>query len=155
MTGRLPKLIAFDLDYTLWGLWIDTHAAGPLRREGDTLNAVKDKYGEKIAFYHDVAEILHRLRAGGVIIAACSRTHTPALAREALGLLLVPPPAGHKNSAPTPAIQFFDQHEIYPGEWTPYKTSSSGAFSFTSFQVQRLLISRSSIRRREYRIPKW
>lgn len=81
-----------------WGTISDlivTHL-GPLRREGDTLNAVKDKYvtlisqelqlayqsaryGEKIAFYHDVAEILHRLRAGGVIIAACSRTHTPAL----------------------------------------------------------------------------
>ena len=36
-------------------------------------------------------------------------------ARQALGLLLVPPPAGHKNEAPTPAIQFFDQLEIYPG----------------------------------------
>ncbi|KAH9841084.1 magnesium-dependent phosphatase-1 [Rhodofomes roseus] len=115
MTTRLPKLIAFDLDYTLWDLWIDTHVTSPLRRDGDTVNSVRDRYNHEIAFYRDVPEILHRLRAAGVIIAACSRTGAPPLARQALSLLLVPPKAGDKHASPTPAIKFFDQQEIYPG----------------------------------------
>ena len=36
-------------------------------------------------------------------------------ARQALSLLLVPPLAGHKGEAPTPAVQFFNHLEIYPG----------------------------------------
>ncbi|EMD36013.1 hypothetical protein CERSUDRAFT_106612 [Gelatoporia subvermispora B] len=115
MTSRLPKLIALDLDYTLWDLWIDTHVTPPLKRDGETINRVTDKYGQKIALYRDVPEILHRLRAAGVIIAACSRTSAPSLARQALSLLLVPPRSGDKHGSPTPAIGFFNQQEIYPG----------------------------------------
>jgi len=113
MTSRLPKLIAFDLDYTLWNLWIDTHITGPLRRDGNALNQVLDKYNRSISFYKHVPQILHRLRAAGVIIAACSRTSTPTLARQALALLLVPAKLGDEN--PSRAIDFFDQLEIYPG----------------------------------------
>ncbi|KAI0804798.1 magnesium-dependent phosphatase-1 [Irpex lacteus] len=113
MTSRLPKLVAFDLDYTLWDLWIDTHVTPPLKRVG--VNSVWDKHGEQIEFYRDVPEILHRLREAGVIIAACSRTSAPKLARQALSLLLVPPQVGDKESPPKPAIEFFDQLEIYPG----------------------------------------
>ncbi|OBZ73221.1 putative magnesium-dependent phosphatase P8B7.31 [Grifola frondosa] len=115
MTSRLPKLIALDLDYTLWDLWIDTHVSPPLRREGDALNEIRDKHNHNISFYHHVPEIFHRLREAGVIIAACSRTSAPSLARQALSLLLVPAPAGNKHAPPTPALEFFDQLEIYPG----------------------------------------
>ncbi|KAH8987424.1 magnesium-dependent phosphatase-1, partial [Lactarius akahatsu] len=102
--SRLPKLIAFDLDYTLWPLWIDTHINSSLKRDGDTLNEVHDKHGDIVAFYDDVPQILHRLRAAGVVIAACSRTTASALARQALSLLTF-----------MPATRFFDQKEIYPG----------------------------------------
>ncbi|TFK51172.1 magnesium-dependent phosphatase-1 [Heliocybe sulcata] len=112
MTTRMPKLIAFDLDYTLWDLWIDTHVTC---KEGNTLNQVLDRHNEKIEFYHEVPQILHRLRSADVTIAACSRTSAPDLARRALQLLLVPPRAGDKHDSPTPAIEFFDQMEIYPG----------------------------------------
>ncbi|KAN0138761.1 Magnesium-dependent phosphatase-1 [Lactarius tabidus] len=112
---RLPKLVAFDLDYTLWPLWIDSHFGSPLKRDGDTLNEVHDRYENIISFYNDVPQILHRLRAAGVVIAACSRTTAPALARRALTLLLVPPKDGDPESPVVPAITFFDQKEIYPG----------------------------------------
>ncbi|KAI0324221.1 magnesium-dependent phosphatase-1 [Cubamyces sp. BRFM 1775] len=115
MTSRLPKLVAFDLDYTLWDLWIDTHVYPPIRRVGNTVNELRDRHEQKISFYRDVPEILPRLKEAGVIIAACSRTHAPDLARQALRLLLVSPPAGHKGESLTPAIEFFDQMEIYPG----------------------------------------
>ncbi|KAJ7450029.1 magnesium-dependent phosphatase-1 [Mycena galericulata] len=105
----LPKLIAFDLDYTLWDLWIDTHVTGPLRRSGDT---VVDAYNIPVEFYADVPGILRRLRDQGVILVACSRTHAPDMARQALKLLLV---AGKDGEPPQPAIELFDDLQIYPG----------------------------------------
>ncbi|TEB25780.1 magnesium-dependent phosphatase-1 [Coprinellus micaceus] len=124
---RLPKLIAFDLDYTLWDLWIDTHVDGPLHRKAQRVNEVLDRNDHPISFYRDVADIFHKIRAhrfadegdaeDKVVIAVCSRTHAPDLARQCLNLLLVPPP--HNSEAetapPTAAITFFDELEIYPG----------------------------------------
>ncbi|KAF8057508.1 magnesium-dependent phosphatase-1 [Lyophyllum atratum] len=115
MSLKLPKLIAFDLDYTLWDLWIDTHVTGPLHRTKDTLNEILDKHNDKISFYKEVPEILHRIRTAEVVMAACSRTDAPKLARQALRLLLVPPKRGHEDDEVLPAIDFFDQLEIYPG----------------------------------------
>jgi len=113
--NRLPKLVAFDLDYTLWPLWIDSNYSSPLKRDGDKLNQVHDRYGRTVVFFDDVPQILHRLRAAGVLIAACSRTTATARARQALSLLLVPPKTGDPESLAMPAITFFDQQEIYPG----------------------------------------
>ncbi|KIM43958.1 hypothetical protein M413DRAFT_443026 [Hebeloma cylindrosporum] len=122
-----PQLVAFDLDYTLWDLWIDTHVTGPLRRNGNTVNEVLDKHGETIAFYDDVPRILHGIRGRSrtiddddddedrkVIVAACSRTHAPDLADQCLRLLLVPPKHEDLTSEPKAAIHFFDELEIYP-----------------------------------------
>ncbi|KAM6499932.1 magnesium-dependent phosphatase-1 [Amanita muscaria] len=113
MSPRLPKLIAFDLDYTLWDLWIDTHVTRPLHRQGNNTNEVLDKYNQPISLYKGVPEILSHLRTAGVIIAACSRTSAPALAYEALRLLLVP--SQSNDEPPKPVIEFFSQSEIYPG----------------------------------------
>ncbi|KAH9953916.1 magnesium-dependent phosphatase-1 [Lactifluus volemus] len=101
--------------YTLWPLWIDTHVASPLERDGDKLNEIHDRFGEKVVLYHDVPQILHRLRTANLVIAACSRTSATALARQALALLLVPPMTEDPGSQVMPAIKFFDQLEIYPG----------------------------------------
>ncbi|KAF5348307.1 hypothetical protein D9756_010538 [Leucocoprinus leucothites] len=125
--SRYPKLVAFDLDYTLWDLWIDTHVRGPLHRNGSKVNEVLDRNNDSISFYKDVPSILHELRSAGVCIAACSRTSAPDLAYQALRLLLIPPPPSSSNlkangkasskskEEVTPAIEFFNQLEIYPG----------------------------------------
>jgi len=122
-----PQLIAFDLDYTLWDLWIDTHVTGPLRRHKNTLNEVLDRHGETISFYDDVPQILHKIQSQSlrnkdinedkkVIIAACSRTHAPDLAHQCLRLLLVPHNEDvNAQATPKSAIEFFDELEIYPG----------------------------------------
>ncbi|KAJ7276602.1 magnesium-dependent phosphatase-1 [Mycena rebaudengoi] len=111
-----PQLIAFDLDYTLWGFWIETHT-GPLQRFGQ--DEVVDAHGAPIEFYPDVPALLRRLHEQGVIVAACSRTHTTDLAREALTLLLVPAKDGDDSTAeptqPQPAIELFSNLQIYPG----------------------------------------
>ncbi|KAL2760213.1 hypothetical protein ACRALDRAFT_2094236, partial [Sodiomyces alcalophilus JCM 7366] len=112
----LPKLIVFDLDYTLWPFWIDTHVSPPLKPHASHTRAT-DRHGESYAFYPDVPSILATLpRAAGIKLAVASRTHTPDLARDLLKMLHISPAAAlPKKEKPRKAIDFFDAGlEIYP-----------------------------------------
>jgi magnesium-dependent phosphatase 1 len=108
--GILPKLIVFDLDYTLWPFWVDTHVTPPLKASASH-DSVKDRFGEGFAFYNEVPEILHSLRAHGIKVGAASRTSAPDLGREMLKLLHIGDEEGKKRKA----IEYFDHLEIYPG----------------------------------------
>ncbi|KAH0430761.1 magnesium dependent [Colletotrichum camelliae] len=119
----LPKLIVFDLDYTLWPFWVDTHVSGPLKANA-AHSAALDRHGESFAFYQDVPRILYTLPLAGVKLAVASRTSAPELARDMLKLLHVPPPSAEKGGGTTgsgkkekarKALEFFDGGlEIYP-----------------------------------------
>jgi magnesium-dependent phosphatase 1 len=106
----LPKLIVFDLDYTLWPFWVDTHVSAPLKPSA-THDSAKDRFGETFSFYHHVPSILYALRERGIKIAAASRTSAPDLAREMLRILHISEGEGKKKKA----VEFFDHLEIYPG----------------------------------------
>jgi magnesium-dependent phosphatase 1 len=126
----LPRLIVFDLDYTLWPFWVDTHPTAPIKPQplpppsSPSLNsttatataaataspaaatsvAVVDKYGETYAFYPDVPSMLWILPRMGVRIAIASRTHAPDLGKEMLKLMVVtPPPPGDDASGSSAA----------------------------------------------------
>lgn len=119
----LPRLIVFDLDYTLWPFWVDTHVTPPLRAApgGSSTTAVVDRVGDAYAFYPDAPAILHALPLAGVRLGVASRTHAPELAREMLKLLHVTgePVAGAEKrkggEKARRALDLFDGGlEIYP-----------------------------------------
>ncbi|KAH6659275.1 magnesium-dependent phosphatase-1 [Truncatella angustata] len=128
----LPRLVVFDLDYTLWPFWVDTHVHAPLKANA-ARDACTDKVGETFAFYSDVPSVLHGLAAAGVRLGVASRTHAPDLGREMLKLLHVPAPSAlfpgadegalrelaggrkGKGDKARKAFEFFDGGlEIYP-----------------------------------------
>lgn len=107
----LPKMIVFDLDYTLWPFWVDTHVSGPLKPvEGGS--KVKDRYGASYGFYSDIGGILEALKQNSILIGIASRTSAPDLGREMLKLLTIP----HTSRSSQRAIDYFDYQEIYPGD---------------------------------------
>ncbi|KAL9948199.1 hypothetical protein D7B24_009220 [Verticillium nonalfalfae] len=119
----LPTLIVFDLDYTLWPFWIDTHVAPPLKADAAHTSAT-DRHGDTYTFYPDVPAILAALPRAGVRTAVASRTHAPDLARDLLRMLHISPvPPGDeaegasskKKDKPRKAVEFFDGGlEMYP-----------------------------------------
>ena len=44
----LPKMMVFDLDYTLWPFWIDTHVSPPLKAKDGGAKSV-DRYASETA----------------------------------------------------------------------------------------------------------
>lgn len=98
----VPKLVVFDLDFTLWdcgGLWVDC-TSPPYRVDRD--GRVIDRTGRTFRLYPDVLEILDELESEhGCAIGLASRTEQPAWAREVLDLM------GVRDR--------FAFEEIYPG----------------------------------------
>ncbi|CUM65323.1 uncharacterized protein PRCAT00002958001 [Priceomyces carsonii] len=94
---QFPTAVVFDLDYTLWPLWCDTHIAMPLKPV--SRSKVIDSEGMEISFYKDVEHILLDLKEKSIPIVGASRTATPKIAQKLLSLLQI----GDK-----PAITYFD-----------------------------------------------
>ncbi|KAL6856726.1 acid phosphatase domain-containing protein [Trichoderma novae-zelandiae] len=129
-----PRLIVFDLDYTLWPFWVDTHVTPPLKVNPAHTGAT-DRTGEEFAFYHDVPAILAVLpylnSPNKIKLGVASRTSAPSLARELLKGIHIPPAStfsdedgnntSNKKSSSSAtkkkiAIDVFDGGlEIYPG----------------------------------------
>jgi magnesium-dependent phosphatase 1 len=106
----LPSLIVFDLDFTLWPFWVDTHPVGPFRSHTPT--TLYDRANNSYSFYPHVPQILSTLHAKGIKIGIASRTHAPDRARSGLSLLEVP---GENGDGGRKAIELLDYMEIYPG----------------------------------------
>ncbi|GCC16982.1 hypothetical protein chiPu_0021464 [Chiloscyllium punctatum] len=94
-----PKLVVFDLDYTLWPFWVDTHVDPPFRKERN--GKIVDSAGRTINLYAEVTEVLQTLQRDGIQIAAASRTGEVAGANQLLNLFKLD--------------SYFIQKEIYPG----------------------------------------
>uniref|UniRef100_A0A6B2LTR1 Magnesium-dependent phosphatase-1 n=1 Tax=Arcella intermedia TaxID=1963864 RepID=A0A6B2LTR1_9EUKA len=93
-----PRMVVFDLDYTLWPFWVDTHVQPPFKIVG---GKVQDRFKYKISLYPDVMEILDLLKSKGSILGIASRTEAPSAARSLLEIMNI--------------NHYFHHQEIYPG----------------------------------------
>lgn len=120
----LPKLFVFDLDYTLWPFWVDTHVSAPVKTRDNNSRCV-DRWGESFAFYPAVSSILHACRIRDIPLALASRTHAPDLARDMLKALHIIPTFSDNPAADTRSIRaldYFDYIQIFPGNKTLHFT---------------------------------
>lgn len=93
-----PRVLVFDLDYTLWPFWVDTHVTPPFRRKG---NDIVDSYDQKIRYYKEVPNVLKRLSEEGYELGVASRTSEIEGANQLLKLF--------------DWDKYFQYKEIYPG----------------------------------------
>ncbi|XP_053901540.1 magnesium-dependent phosphatase 1 [Malaclemys terrapin pileata] len=96
---HLPGLVVFDLDYTLWPFWVDTHVDPPFQR--DRAGSVLDARGRPVRLYPEVPAVLEQLQGLGIPMAAASRTGETCGATQLLELFGV--------------RRFLRRVEIYPG----------------------------------------
>ncbi|KAB8204317.1 acid phosphatase-domain-containing protein [Aspergillus parasiticus] len=118
----LPKLIAFDLDYTLWPFWVDTHVSAPIKPR-DNNSRCTDRWNESFAFYPAVSAIIYACKTRSIPLALASRTHTPDLARDMLKALHIIPtfsdnPAAKAKSVR--ALDYFTYIQIFPANKTQH-----------------------------------
>lgn len=110
--------MVFDLDYTLWPFWVDTHVTPPFKPLSGSKagTAAKDRYGQELSFYHGVPAVLAACWNRGIKLGAASRTCTPDLAIELLGLLSIDiSPEDSKDKDKMRAKDMFANMQIYPG----------------------------------------
>lgn len=114
-----PKLIVFDLDYTLWPMYVDTHVTPPFRNEN---HRILDQHGRKVRVYPEVPALLQHLKSQNYIMGVASRTDDPDAARQLLAVL--------------DWNKYFPYQEIYPG----CKVTHFNKFSQqTGFAYQHML----------------
>ncbi|XP_020286307.1 magnesium-dependent phosphatase 1-like [Pseudomyrmex gracilis] len=96
---RKPKVIVFDLDYTLWPFWVDTHVDPPFKKGSH--DKIVDAHGKTVQYYTDVPDILKQLSEEGYELGVASRTSEIKGANQLLDLF------GWRK--------YFKYIEIFPG----------------------------------------
>jgi magnesium-dependent phosphatase 1 len=120
---KLPSLIVFDLDYTLWPFWVDTHVSAPVKPK-DKNTVMVDRWNESFTFYSEVPAVLHAARQRNIPMSLASRTSAPELANDMLRGLVIPNPLGSqaekKNEKEVKAESYFVHPQIFPGSKTTH-----------------------------------
>ncbi|KAI8076751.1 magnesium-dependent phosphatase-1 [Halteromyces radiatus] len=136
---RLPKLIVFDLDCTLWTPWID-YTYGPPFVYHEETNSLTDKKGEKLKLFKNITEVLTMIRSfPDTKIGIASRTGTPDWARMALKYFQVP-------ELGCSMYDLIDYMEIYPGRKIQHLTELEQS---SGIQCEDMLFFDDELRNKE------
>tara|TARA_R110002096_G_scaffold316010_13_gene510409 strand:+ start:4216 stop:4698 length:483 start_codon:yes stop_codon:yes gene_type:complete len=103
-----PKLVVFDLDFTLWdcgGKWIDC-TDWPFRQEQDR---VFDQSGNEFLLYAEVRELLDELQDADCRLALASRTTRPEWADWLLKAWDLDSWFAHQEIYPSSKIRHFEK----------------------------------------------
>lgn len=106
MSVEQPRLVVFDLDFTLWdcgGTWCDC-LSPPFRFEGDR---IVDRNGRHVRLYEDVRNILDQCDRDGLEIALASRTEQPQWARQLVEMLDIAHRFAHAEIYPSSKLAHF------------------------------------------------
>ncbi|XP_048218743.1 magnesium-dependent phosphatase 1 isoform X2 [Perognathus longimembris pacificus] len=110
--SQLPSLAVFDLDYTLWPFWVDTHVDPPFHKDRD--GTVRDRRGQEVRLYPEVTGVLGRLQGLGVPVAAASRTGEVQGADQLLELFSLARHFVHREIYPGSKVTHFERCHLHP-----------------------------------------
>ena len=106
----LPKLVVFDLDYTIWPFLVTTDIYPPFRKSVDSSSnpskiTIKDSRGTSVSTFPDITQILNHLKNElNIPCAVASRAGAMIRARDLLKLFEID--------------DFFINKQIYPQKKT-------------------------------------
>ncbi|AET40581.1 Mg-dependent acid phosphatase Ecym_6198 [Eremothecium cymbalariae DBVPG len=103
-----PDVAAFDLDYTLWPCFCDTHLTPPftpVKLPSGEVQTIIDSCGRQISLYPDIPDILSDLKTHGTLIVSASRTWAPDIAKQMLACYKI---RTRPDGPPIPLLQIFD-----------------------------------------------
>jgi len=101
-----PKLVVFDLDWTLWPLDVDTHVDPPFQRTPS--QNVIDRCGRIVDLFPATRRVLKELKANNVPIAFASRTTDPEAAEALLKTFLLYEDKHNNHNSPDSDITLWD-----------------------------------------------
>ncbi|KDO30221.1 magnesium-dependent phosphatase-1 [Saprolegnia parasitica CBS 223.65] len=119
--AKIPKLIVFDLDFTLWYPEMYELAGAPFRRNKAGVVTARD--GEEVHLFDHVHAVLNEIATAPAFasteVAVASSTTYPHWARDCMGLIHVrtdeaKKPKGKKPPSPRVLHSFIDYQAIYP-----------------------------------------
>lgn len=107
--AKYPDVAAFDLDYTIWPCYCDTHLHGPFKpvksKNGEVLTIICSD-GYELTIYKDIPRILSDLKENEVKLMTASRTWAPEIAQEILKIYKV-----KYNGSLVPLADLFDEFQ--------------------------------------------
>ncbi|XP_018323154.1 magnesium-dependent phosphatase 1 isoform X2 [Agrilus planipennis] len=113
MGNKKPKLIAFDLDYTLWPFRVDTHLTPPFTKGAQ--DNIVDAVGARVSCYPEVPQVLKQLFEDDYTLAAASRTGEKHGAFQLLDLFGWNEYFSYKEIYPSSKVKHFNQFRKQSG----------------------------------------
>uniref|UniRef100_A0A8D2Q745 Magnesium-dependent phosphatase 1 n=2 Tax=Varanus komodoensis TaxID=61221 RepID=A0A8D2Q745_VARKO len=122
---KRPSLVVFDLDYTLWPFWVDTHVDPPFQRDSD--GSVRDRKRRLVQLYPEALAVLERLHREGIPMAAASRTGEIQGATQLLDLFGMKRYFRYTEIYPGSKVSHFQRSHMCPGpQWHEPRRSQPG-----------------------------